>query len=122
VPVGRKGRIDPLRYGPSAAPANKNGELAHLRLRYKHPDEDESRLLEYPIARSAIVPKERTSADFRLAASVAAFGQLLRGGKYLSGFDFDAVQRLAKTALGEDEEGYRREYVSLVKLAQALTP
>lgn len=122
VPVGRKGRIDPLRYGSSAVPAHKIGELAHLRLRYKHPDEDESRLLEYPIARSAIVPKERTSADFRLAASVAAFGQLLRGGKYLSGFDFDAVQRLAKTALGEDEEGYRREYVSLVKLAQALTP
>jgi Ca-activated chloride channel family protein len=122
VPVGRKGRIDPLRYGPSAAPANKNGELAHLRLRYKHPDEDESRLLEYPISSSAVVPKERASTDFRFAASVAAFGQMLRGGKYLSDFDFDDVQTLAKSALGEDEEGYRREFVSLVKLASALTP
>lgn len=122
VPVGRKGRIDPLRYSAPIAPTNKSGELAHLRLRYKHPDADESRLLEYPILKSSILPKGRTSEDFRFAASVAAFGQLLRGGKYISDFDFDDVRALARTALGEDEEGYRREFVSLVKLAQALTP
>jgi len=122
VPVGAKGRIDPLRYGAASTPASKTGELAHLRLRYKQPNVDESRLLEYPIQKSSIVAKERTSPDFRFAASVAAFGQMLRGGKYTSDFDFDDVQALAKSALSTDEEGYRREFVSLVKLAQALAP
>jgi Ca-activated chloride channel family protein len=120
VPAGKQGRIDPLRYGASSAPASRRGELAHLRLRYKAPEGDASRLLEYPILKSSIVPKEKTSADFRFAASVAAFGQMLRGSKYTSDFDFDDVQALAKTALSKDEEGYRREFVSLVKLAQAL--
>jgi Ca-activated chloride channel family protein len=53
---------------------------------------------------------------------VAAFGQMLRGGKYTSDFDFEDVQALAKAALSNDEEGYRREFVSLVKLAQAIAP
>lgn len=122
VPAGNKGRIDPLRYGTSSAPMSKSGELAHLRLRYKQPNEDESRLLEYRIVKSSIIPSEKTSPDFRFAASVAAFGQLLRGGKYTSDFGFDDVQTLAKTALSKDEEGYRREFVSLVKLAQAIAP
>ena len=122
VPAGAKGRIDPLRYGTSSGASAKRGELAHLRLRYKQPDANESRLLEYPIATSSVVAMEKTSPDFRFAASVAAFGQMLRGGKYTSGFDFEDVQSLAKSSLSKDEEGYRREFVSLVKLAQALGP
>jgi len=122
VPVGSQGRIDPLRYGAATAPTDKSGELAHLRLRYKPPQADESRLLEYPILRRSVVAKDRTSPDFRFAASVAAFGQMLREGKYTSDFGFDDVQALAKSALDKDEEGYRREFVSLVKLAQTLAP
>jgi Ca-activated chloride channel homolog len=127
VPARGRGRIDPLRYGAlsNAKPKGDStniGELANLRLRYKQPDADESRLLEYPILKSSIVAREKTTPDFRFAASVAAFGQMLRGGKYTSDFDFDDVQTLAKSALSKDEEGYRREFVSLVKLAQSLTP
>ena len=122
VPAGKKGRIDPLRYGSLSAPASKSGELAHLRLRYKQPDADQSELLEYPILKSAIISSDKTSPDFRFAASVAAFGQMLRGGKYTSDFGFDEVQSLAKSGYSKDEEGYRREFVSLVKLAEALSP
>jgi Ca-activated chloride channel homolog len=124
VPVGGKGRVDGLRYGAlsTARPQHKGGELANLRLRYKQPDALRSKLLEYPILKSSIVANEETSADFRFAASVAAFGQMLRGGKYTSDFGFDEVQALAKSALAKDEEGYRREFVSLVKLAQSLSP
>lgn len=123
IPAGGAGRIDPLRYGAAATLGNaKSEELAHLRLRYKQPNADESRLLEYPIMRNAIVAKGKTSADFRFAASVAAFGQMLRGGKYTSDFGFEDVQTLAQSALSKDDEGYRREFVSLVKLAQALSP
>jgi Ca-activated chloride channel family protein len=122
VPVGAKGRMEPLRYSaPKASAQASQGELAHVRLRYKQPDADTSRLLEYPVMKSALVALEKTSPDFRFATGVAAFGQLLRGGKYLGGFDYADIEALAKAGLGEDHEGYRREFVSLVKLADSLS-
>jgi len=123
VPAGAKGRIDPLRYSAAqVTPAIGNDEIANVRLRYKLPDGDTSRLLEYPIARSTLVAADKTSADLRFAASVAAFGQLLRGGKYVDGFSYADVASLARGSLGNDSEGYRREFVALVKTAQSLTP
>jgi Ca-activated chloride channel family protein len=124
VRAGGKGLLDPPRYGAEAAPrrASKNGELAHLRLRYKEPEGKDSKLIEFPIMASSVLPARQTSADFRFAASVAAFGQMLRGGKYTGKFSYAEVTALAKDGLAEDSEGYRREFVSLVKLAQALTP
>jgi Ca-activated chloride channel family protein len=124
VRVGGKGLLDPPRYAADAAPrrASKNGELVHLRLRYKEPEGQDSKLIEFPIMASTVLPARQTSADFRFAASVAAFGQMLRGGKYTGKFNYEDVTALAKDGLAEDSEGYRREFVSLVKLAQALTP
>jgi Ca-activated chloride channel family protein len=122
VPVGSKGRLDPLRYGAKPDQAAGQGELANVRLRYKKPGSDSSQLLEYPIRKDAAVPADKLSTDFRFAASVAAFGQLLRGGKYLGDFDYGDVTKLAGGALGEDRDGYRREFVSLVALARSLTP
>jgi Ca-activated chloride channel homolog len=121
VPIGKQGRVDPLRYGASAAASKGTGELANVRLRYKQPDADTSKLLEYPILKSSIVAPDKASRDFAFAASVAAFGQLLRGGKYVGDFGYADVAGLAKGALGDDDEGYRREFVSLVKLAQTLS-
>lgn len=121
VPVGAKGRIDGLRYGsPSRGEGAKSNELAHVRLRYKLPDSDTSKLLEYPIHKAALAKIEKTSPDFRFATSVAAFGQLLRGGKYLGGFDYADIEALAQPGLASDKDGYRREFISLVKLAQTL--
>jgi Ca-activated chloride channel family protein len=122
VPVGGKGHIDPLRYASQQEPGGKQGEIANVRLRYKKPDSDTSRLLEYPVAKSSLVSRQQMSADFRFAASVAAFGQILRGGKYVGSYSYDDVAALAKGAYGDDGEGYRREFVSLVKLAATLAP
>jgi Ca-activated chloride channel family protein len=122
VPAGGKGHIDPLRYSPSRSSDSKSGEIANVRVRYKQPDSDTSSLLEYPVMKSSIVAADKVSTDFKLAASVAAFGQLLRGGKYVGNYSYDDVAKFAKGALGEDEEGYRREFVSLVKLAGSLAP
>ena len=123
VPVGARGRVDPLRYGSNQAAHGKgNGEIANVRLRYKLPDADNSRLLEYPIQRNSLVASDKASADLRFAASVAAFGQLLRGGKYVGNYSYDDVERLAKGTLSNDDQGYRREFVSLVALARALSP
>jgi Ca-activated chloride channel family protein len=122
VPVGARGRVDPLRYGAAPAGERRAGELAHLRLRYKQPDASGSKLLEYPVMKSSVVANDGMSADFRFAASVAAFGQLLRGGKYLGDFGYADVETLARGGLEHDQDGYRREFVSLVKLAGALAP
>jgi Ca-activated chloride channel family protein len=122
VPVGAKGRLDPLRYGVRLDKAVNKGELANVRLRYKKPGSQSSQLLEYPIRRDAVVPGDKLSADFRFAASVAAFGQLLRGGKYLGSYSYADVTNLASGALTADRDGYRREFVSLVALASMLTP
>jgi Ca-activated chloride channel family protein len=126
VPAGAKAGVDELRYGGAQASAaarrGTTGELANVRLRYKQPDADASRLLEYPITKQSLVPADKASPDLRFAASVAAFGQLLRGGKYLGNFNYADVAALANGALTEDREGYRHEFVSLVKLADSLTP
>jgi Ca-activated chloride channel homolog len=125
IPVGKTGLLDPLRYTqqlPAASDARASSELANVKLRYKKPASDTSELLEYPIAKGSVMAADKLSADFRFAASVAAFGQLLRGGKYVSNFGYDDVARLARGALDEDPEGYRREFLSLVKLAGSMTP
>ena len=130
VPVGKPGRVDPLRYsrerddfGGSAAGA---GELAFVRLRYKAPQvgarNDESRLIQFPVLASSRVAPGQESTDFRFAASVAAFGQKLRGGKYLGSFDYDDIRALAKPTLNSDVAGHRREFLALVDLAQSLSP
>jgi Ca-activated chloride channel homolog len=122
VPAGGKGRMDPLHYSTTKPAGEKNGELAHLKLRYKKPGADTSQLLEYPVLKSSVTPAAKLSADFRFAASVAAFGQLLRGGKFMGEFGFDDVQALARSGFEQDSDGYRREFVSLVQLASTLAP
>jgi Ca-activated chloride channel family protein len=119
---GKGARIEPLRYGSErdAAKGNKD-ELALLRLRYKLPDSDTSLLIEQPL-KTADMQRDsgKTSADFRFSAAVAAFGQLLRGGKYTGDFGYDDVARLARDARGQDSSGYRGEFLTLVNLAKSL--
>ncbi|MBL8264939.1 YfbK domain-containing protein, partial [Steroidobacter sp.] len=117
-----KGRVDPLKYAAKAGSTAGKGELANVRLRYKQPGSETSQLLEYPIRKGATVAADKLSADFRFAASVAAFGQLLRGGKYVGNYSYTDVSKLASGALSKDKDGYRREFLSLVSLARSLTP
>ncbi|MES1196165.1 MAG: YfbK domain-containing protein, partial [Steroidobacter sp.] len=84
------------------------------------PDADTSKLLEYPIKTSSVVARDEMSTDLRFASSVAAFGQLLRGGKFVDQFSYADVIKLANSGVGEDSDGYRHEFVSLVKMAGTL--
>jgi Ca-activated chloride channel family protein len=122
VPAGGHGHTDPLKYSQAPALDKHSGELATVRLRYKDPEADASKLLEYPIVASSKVAPEKVSEDFRFATSVAAFGQLLRGGKYTGNYSYGDIAALAKGSLGSDDDGYRREFAALVKLADTLTP
>ncbi|MDJ0957298.1 MAG: VWA domain-containing protein [Arenicellales bacterium] len=117
--------LDPLRYGDSgnAANATKQDELAFLKLRYKQPLESNSKLITRKIAHRDVKHEiGRASNGYRFAAAVAAFGQILRGGKYVGDFDYTDVVQLARAARGEDTYGYRNEFVRIVGLAQTLQP
>ena len=114
--------IDPLRY--SRAPTDNqqhDDEIALLRLRYKQPSSAQSRLIEQPI-RTADIESNlgKTSERYRFSAAVAGFGQLLRGGRYTGGYEYDDVLALARGARGTDAYGYRGEFLSLVNLAKSL--
>jgi Ca-activated chloride channel family protein len=123
--VGSEGtRLKPLRYADKADPAQARAdELGFLRLRYKLPDEDESRLIETPLERADITERPQDASQrLRFAAAVAGFGQILRGGKYTGDYTYENVLELAGRARGEDRFGYRGEFLSLVRLAAGLTP
>ncbi|MBS1505161.1 MAG: von Willebrand factor type A domain-containing protein [Bacteroidetes bacterium] len=119
IPVGVESKffkVDELKYqktkiDPKASASN---ELMTVKFRYKKPDGDVSKLIVHPLVdnNTAI---EKTSDNFRWAASVASFGMLLRQSEYLNGFSEDGILRLAQGAKGEDKEGYRTEFISLVK-------
>ncbi len=116
-------QIEPLRYAVPKRVAHdpRAKEFAFLKLRYKLPDEDDSRLIEEPLARSMIDGAGgETSDDFRFAACVAAFGQLLRGGRYTNGYSYDDVAALARRSRGEDRHGYRAQFLTMVDLAKGL--
>jgi len=116
-------RIDDLRYQTSSAKKQESNkkELAYVRLRYKRPEQDNSLLMEHAIMKSDIQKQlNRTSERYRFAAAVAAFGQQLRGGKYMDDFGYDDILSLARQSRGKDDNGYRGEFIQLVALAKNL--
>ncbi len=119
------GLVDDLRYGqPEVRARGDHGdEYAFLRLRYKLPDEDRSRLIERPITRAdeLLADSDDVRArETRFATAVAGFGQLLRGSRQLGQFDYADVIELARGARGDDPFGYRAEFIRLVRLARSL--
>ena len=122
--------VDALRYQTDASSRSKNNtqskvkstELAFLRLRYKEPEQSKSQLIEIPVNISAVKKHfADTSNTFKFSAAVAGYGQILRGGKYLSTMDLDNVVKLATNAKSSDSFGYKAEFVNMVKLTQALS-
>lgn len=121
--VGSKAvKMDPLRYQSQAKTASYNNELALLRLRYKKPDGDTSKLLEWTITKDEIIADRRmTSNAFRFSAAVAGFAQVLRGGIQMGDFSYADIMKLAQASRGDDPFGYRGEFLSLVNMAGSLT-
>lgn len=118
---GSKGSVDPLRYGKKAKPKDALAkELGFLRLRYKMPEADTSELIETPLQRDAIKSLADASSEFRFAAAVAGYGQLLRGGKYTANWGYPDARRLAAESVGSDRFGYRGEFLRMIDLTQAL--
>ncbi|QDE32094.1 vWA domain-containing protein [Shewanella polaris] len=117
--------VDPLRYGIEKPAVEdtmvSTDELAFLKLRYKAIGEHTSQLIAYPISRDKqLTHLHQTSDDFRFAAAVAGFGQLLNQNDYVHDTDYANLITLAESAMGQDRFGYRHEFVQMVKTASVL--
>ena len=60
------------------------------------------------------------SANVGFASAVAEFGMLLRESPSLGHASFHAASERARKFRGEDEEGYRGEFIQLVERAATL--
>ncbi len=120
VPTGVTGTItlreqDSLRYQVPSSDAPRTtaaqNELMFVRIRYKTPGEPTSKQVTQPVidGRSG-----SASNDFRFAASVAAFGMVLRNSEHKGTATLRSVLEMATTARGEDDGGYRSEFVDMV--------
>ena len=109
----------PLKYAPATdRQYTAQDEMLTLKLRYKEPEGSTSKLLSFPLKADA----SDTSMDesFRWATAVAAFGQYLRESSNLSRYSIDEIMELAQSAVGEDSNGYRSEFIGLIRRLKEL--
>jgi len=99
---------------------NNTSDLMAIKFRYKPPSSDKSILIEHKLKSKKVQSIENTSNNFRFSAAVAGFGMLLKDSDFKSEVDYDLVARFAKSALGKDKNGYRKEFLSLVKSAKQI--
>lgn len=123
VPVGGPRANGDLRYAtpaPRVAEIARSSEYGFVMIRYKLPKSDRSQLISTPIGRAAeYVRFDDAPQDARFAAGVAAFAELLRGGKYSGSMGYDEVLRIVGDARGRDDFGYRTEFLQMVRAAKS---
>jgi Ca-activated chloride channel family protein len=117
--------VDDLRYSnkPAVTKANDlplSGELAHIKLRYKAPNSNESQLISKIVKVEQIADFNAQSDDFRFAAAVASYAQRIKLSKFTSELGYDWIANTAQQAKGADEFGYRSEFIQLVRNTQQL--
>lgn len=123
VPVGVKlpSNVDPLKYQQTkktemvATNIGNSPELMNIKLRYKEPNGNSSKLIEQAVLETSTP----NSADYYFASSVAMFAQLLKNSDFRGTATYKQAIELAKKGLGEDEKGYRAEFIKLVSLSEA---
>jgi Ca-activated chloride channel family protein len=121
VPVGGPLANGDLRYSRPVVQALENHgiEYGFVKIRYKQPNSDRSQLITTSIDMTS---ESRTFAeaprDARWATGVATFAELLRGGRYSGSATYDDVLQMVSAAKGEDEFGYRTEFIQLVRAAR----
>lgn len=111
--------VDPLKYQTPTNPVNGfNDEIMTVKLRYKQPDGDQSKLISRVIEKDHL--NTELSENLSFAASVASFGMLLRDSKFKGSSSFAMVNQLAKNGKGNDDQGYRSEFIKIAELGELL--
>lgn len=122
VPPGVKlggPNVEPLKYQQLPVTTSKSEEVLTVKVRYKNPGGGSSKLIT-----QTLTGTPRAMADspesFRLAASVAQFGMLLRKSTYAGKSDYAHTLEMVNGLKGNDAEGYRSQFVKMIKQAMAL--
>ncbi|MCF6242637.1 MAG: VWA domain-containing protein [Bacteroidales bacterium] len=109
--------VDELEYQKKDIVQSDN--LMTLKLRYKKPAGETSKLIKQKVRENNIF-KESNSENFKWASTVAEFGLLLRDSQFKANATYKQVLENAQKAKGDDAEGYRAEFIRLVKIAEIL--
>ena len=112
--------VDALRYQKPGKTLPTEGEAATVKLRYKLPEGDSSKLIVRTIKAAEILPWENVHPDFRFSAAVAAFGLKLRASESIGNYGYAEIERIAAASMGNDTGGQRSEFVQLVATASRL--
>ena len=114
------GKVNKLKYQQQPTITSNNGaEIMTIKFRYKKPDQDKSLLIEHTVINNPVL-FSATSDNFRFASAVAQFGMLLRNSEFKQNASFMKAWKTASSAIGKDTEGYRGEFLKIVKKAQSL--
>ncbi len=111
--------VEPLKYQRPSGVAQTvaaDSELLSVKVRYKEPAGQESRRLEFPLLDRGAT-WALASEDFKFAASVAAFGMVLRESPHRGTATLAEVRRWAADGMAADVGGYRQEFLGLVDRA-----
>jgi Ca-activated chloride channel family protein len=122
VPAGQAVENDgiELKYSKvEPSESNFNDELLTVKLRYKEPNETQSKLLTQGLLDRAN-SIENASDNLRFASAVAEFGMLLRDSRYKGSANFDNVASLAGNSVGSDLKNYRNDFLDLIRKANRL--
>jgi Ca-activated chloride channel family protein len=124
IPIGVESefsKIDDLKYQKPKVETTSSSsrEILTVKFRYKKPDGAISKLIVHPLVDNSIA-LNKTSENFRWSAAVAALGMLLRDSEYVKEFNYQDVLQLAQNAKGNDREGYRIEFINMVKSLNSL--
>lgn len=114
--------VDPLKYQSNSNKDKNLGnldELATIKFRYKEPDADKSKKWEQVI-KNTLVSQSELNDDVRFAIAVAYGGLLLRDGQTLSSKSFAPMIDMATAAKGKDDDGYRNEFIKLMRVADGI--
>ncbi len=117
--------VDPLKYQPSPTPEATpqpvvvSDEMMTVKLRYKEPDGQKSKLITRPVTDTGKTLAE-VSSDFRFASAVASFGMILKDSRYKGDATFASVLDLVATCMDWTDE-YRNEFIDLVNKAESIT-
>lgn len=99
--------------------AYESDEIMTIKFRYKPPKESESQLITHPVM-DTHQNLEETSKHFRFSAAVAQYGLLMRDSQFKGNSTFESILNLAKNAKGDDDAGYRAEFIRLVEMTKLL--
>jgi Ca-activated chloride channel family protein len=102
------------------APGEYDEELLTVKVRYKEPREETSKLLNVAVNKSS-KGQPATSADFQFASAVAGFGMVLTDSAHKQNLSYKTIIASAKNGKGTDNNGYRAEFIRLVENSELLS-